>query len=69
MIEVITGNVASRTESRKLDNFSNFKSVVCYLCRMSLQVIERHRDASKLRIFDLEGGKLKNSALMTSNDI
>ena len=32
--------------------FSNFKSVVSKLCRISLQVIERHRDALKLRIFN-----------------
>ena len=44
------GDVASRTESQKLNNFSNFKSAVCELCRINLQVIERDRDASKLGI-------------------
>ena len=37
---------------KKLNNFSNFKSVVSELCRISLQVTERHRDASKLRMFN-----------------
>ena len=45
-------DVASRTESKKLNNFSNLKSIVCELCRISLYVIERHRDASKLGIFN-----------------
>ena len=34
---------------KKFNNFMNFKSVVSKLCRVTLQVIEHHRDASKLR--------------------
>ena len=34
------GDVASRTESQKLNYFSNFKSVVCKLCGISLKVIK-----------------------------
>ena len=49
------GHVASRTESeKKINNFSNFKSVVSKLCRISREVIEAaegHRGVSKLRIF------------------
>ena len=48
----LKGDVASRIESQKLNDSSNFNSVVCELCRISLWVIERHRDASKLRILN-----------------
>ena len=37
---------------KKLNNFSNFNSVVRKLCRFSLQMIERHQAASKSRIFN-----------------
>ena len=38
---------------KKLNNVSNFKSVVNELCEISCKVIERLRDASKLR-FSIE---------------
>ena len=41
-----------RLKVKKLNNFSNFKSVVYELCRISLQVIERLEDAPKLGIFN-----------------
>ena len=37
---------------KKLNNFSNLKSVLCELCRISLSVIECCRDASKFGIFN-----------------
>ena len=46
------GDVASRTEKQKVNNFSNFKCIVGKLCKFSLSVIEHHRDASELRIFN-----------------
>ena len=36
---------------KKLNNFSNFKSVVCKLYIINLNVINRHPHASKVRTF------------------
>ena len=36
---------------KKLNNFSNFKSVVSELCRISLQVIESHLDDREKSVF------------------
>ena len=49
---MVKGMLHQGLKVKKLNNFSNFKSVVCKLCRISLQVIEHHRDAPKLRIFN-----------------
>ena len=46
---------------KKLNNFSNFKSVVSELCRISLQVIKRHPNASKLGTFNWDGGYQQKS--------
>ena len=50
------GDVASRTEieKKKLNTFSNFESVVRELCRISLYVIKRYLNASKLRTLNLD---------------
>ena len=56
-LDCLKRDVASRTESQKLNNFSNFKSVVCELCRISLYLIKGHRDASKLEIFNWDRGE------------
>ena len=50
------GDVASKIESKKLNSFSNFRSVVSELCRIIFEVIERYRDASKLEFFNSDGG-------------
>ena len=51
MLHVAKGMLHQGLKVKKLNNFSNLKSVVSELCRVSLQVIERHRESSKLRIF------------------
>ena len=48
----INGMLRYRLKLKKLNNFLNFRSVVCELCRIGLQVIQLHSHASKLRIFN-----------------